>query len=207
MTPAFSRHVREYDAWFDNHADIYKAELAAVKQLLPAKGVGLEVGSGTGRFAGPLNIGYGVEPSFAMAAMAKDRGVNNVLAVAEALPFAASTFDYVVFITSLCFVSSLAQALNEARCVLRTGGSIVIGLINPDSELGRQYEARKQDSVFYRHARFISIADVNKALAAAGYGRPLCRQTLIPGSGDEYGFDVIPGCDRGGFVVMSTQAA
>jgi hypothetical protein len=47
----------------------------ALQQAIPIGRKGLEVGVGTGRFAQALNIPYGVEPSRAMANLARKRGI------------------------------------------------------------------------------------------------------------------------------------
>ena len=63
MIEIFEQSAQEYDAWFDRHQAVYQSELLAVKAFLPTAGRGLEIGVGTGRFAGPLGIGTGVEPA------------------------------------------------------------------------------------------------------------------------------------------------
>jgi hypothetical protein len=62
-TTPFDAYTADYDAWFDEHNDVYQAELAAVRSLLPTCGKGIEIGIGTGRFAASLGIAVGVEPS------------------------------------------------------------------------------------------------------------------------------------------------
>lgn len=52
-TEPFILHHRRYDDWFERHRAAYLSELLAVRALLPWEGRGLEVGVGTGRFAGP----------------------------------------------------------------------------------------------------------------------------------------------------------
>ena len=74
MTDTFEAYAQEYDDWFVRHEVVYRAELAAVESLLPATGQGLEIGVGTGRFAGPLGIKVGVEPARAMAEIARNQG-------------------------------------------------------------------------------------------------------------------------------------
>ena len=86
MTDAFENYALEYDDWFERYELAYRAELAAIEVLLPRAGRGLEIGVGTGRFAGPLGIKVGVEPARAMAARAKNRGIEVVRGCAEALP-------------------------------------------------------------------------------------------------------------------------
>ena len=60
---SFEKNVDRYEAWFEHHRLAYESELEAIRMLLPQSGEGLEVGVGTGRFAAPLGIGVGVEPS------------------------------------------------------------------------------------------------------------------------------------------------
>ena len=71
----FEKHAAEYDEWFEDNEAAYKSEILALRDLIPAVGVGLEIGAGTGRFAGPLGIRIGVEPAKAMADRARQRGI------------------------------------------------------------------------------------------------------------------------------------
>jgi hypothetical protein len=48
---SFNLHWRQYDAWYDKQETINASELKALRRLRPS-GRGLEVGVGTGRFAG-----------------------------------------------------------------------------------------------------------------------------------------------------------
>ena len=70
---SFEKNVDRYEAWFEHHRLAYESELKAIRMLLPKNGEGLEVGVGTGRFAAPLGIGVGVEPSPAMGQLARER--------------------------------------------------------------------------------------------------------------------------------------
>ena len=83
-TEPFIRHHRRYDDWFERHRAAYLSELLAVRTLLPWKGRGLEIGVGTGRFASPLGVEFGIDPAAEMLDYAEARGVRVVRAVAEA---------------------------------------------------------------------------------------------------------------------------
>jgi SAM-dependent methyltransferase len=87
MAAPFEVHHRRYEAWFERHEAAYHSELLAVRALLPWRGLGLEIGVGSGRFAGPLGVRVGVDPSAAMLRYANARGVLAARGVAEALPF------------------------------------------------------------------------------------------------------------------------
>ncbi|MBA7635044.1 hypothetical protein ES703_42644 [subsurface metagenome] len=58
----FEKHESEYGAWFENNRFVYESEVLAIKEQLPDKGQGIEVGVGRGRFAAPSGIKFGIEP-------------------------------------------------------------------------------------------------------------------------------------------------
>jgi ubiquinone/menaquinone biosynthesis C-methylase UbiE len=130
MAP-FDANCERYDRWFEKHQAAYISELLALRALVPCEGRGLEVGVGTGRFAAPLGIAVGVDPSNAMLTRAAQRRVEVVRGVAEALPFPDGSFDHVLIVTTICFVDSPEKMLAEARRVLRPGGKLVMGFVDP----------------------------------------------------------------------------
>ena len=125
----FEQLVQEYDAWFEERPYAYQWEVMAVRSLLPRSSRKLEVGVGTGRFAVPLDITVGVEPSHAMASIARQRGIEVYEASAEELPFDNESFDFVVMVTTICLVALPIQALQEVRRVLTPRGHIIIGIM------------------------------------------------------------------------------
>ena len=179
MTDTFEKFAQEYDDWFVRHELAYQSELAAIKTLVPAHGTGLEIGVGTGRFAGPLGIEVGVEPAKAMAEIALTRGVKVVLGYAEALPLADTSFDFTLMVTVLCFVQNLGQALREMTRVLKPRGRLIIAMIDPSSPLGRSYEANQEKSKFYREATFYPVGQVLKWLENLGYQNLQTCQTIF----------------------------
>ncbi|MCG5535583.1 class I SAM-dependent methyltransferase [Ectothiorhodospira mobilis] len=202
-TEPFDRHLERYEHWFERHAGEYDAELQAVRALMPPDpGRMLEVGVGSGRFAAPLGVGFGVEPSAVMARRARDLGVTVAQGIGEALPFVDATFGGVLLVTTLCFVDDLDRTCREAFRVLQPGGCILTGFVDLDSDLGRRYDAHKAESVFYRDARFYTTAQVLAHLSAAGFVEPVLRQTLIPGAPAG---TVAEGHGRGAFVVIRAE--
>ncbi len=77
---AFDQSTLEYDQWFDKHSTVYQSEIVAIQQAIPKNKTGIEIGVGTGRFAEPLNIKFGVEPSENMARVAEQRGITVYIA-------------------------------------------------------------------------------------------------------------------------------
>jgi len=70
----FEKYTKEYEEWFERNKLPYLSELQAIKSQLPENGYGLEIGVGSGRFAAPLGIKLGVEPSKKMGEKLQNRG-------------------------------------------------------------------------------------------------------------------------------------
>jgi SAM-dependent methyltransferase len=125
---AFEQYASEYDAWFERnqiaYEIAYEAERRAIRAVLPSSGVGLEIGVGTGRFAAPLGIRIGIDPSPAVAAIARARGIEVTIGRAEALPIATGRFDYALMVATICFVDDLGAAFRESARVLNPKRSI-----------------------------------------------------------------------------------
>lgn len=174
----FETHHQRYETWFEKHEAAYISELLALRPFVPWEGRGIEIGVGSGRFAAPLGVQVGVDPSAAMLAHAAARGIEVVEGTAEDLPFQDSSFDHALVVTTICFVDSPAQMLAEARRVLKPGGRLVIGFIDRESALGQHYLAHQAESVFYREATFLSADEVEHLLLEAGFTISTWGQTL-----------------------------
>jgi len=73
-TAPFDEYYQLYEEWFEDNMFAYLSELKAVKHFIPPGKKGVEIGSGSGRFALPLGIKIGIEPSFKMRELAVSRG-------------------------------------------------------------------------------------------------------------------------------------
>ncbi len=197
----YNQFANEYDQWFDKHSNFYQSELLAMKQVVPSKGVGIEIGVGSGRFAEPLNIKYGVEPSESMAKIAEERGVKIINAVAENLPIENQSYDFVTMVTTVCFLSDIPKAFSEVHRILKPQGEFIIGLIDRNSELGKKYEQQKSINKFYKDALFHSTEEITGLLTNAGFHSFTYWQTLTNPT-DKDTEQPIPGFGKGSFVVI-----
>ena len=203
---SFEKNVDKYEAWFDRNRAAYASELEAVRALLPKSGKGLEVGVGTGRFAAPLGIRVGVDPAKAMGKLAMERGIEVRFGVGENLPCKDSSFDFVLLVTTICFLDDVPAAFGEAYRVLKCGGSILVGFIDRESSLGKVYEQRKQDSEFYRDAAFLSVSEVMRHLKQAGFRGFVFRQTIFQNPTEMKEADPVrSGYGEGSFVVVRAE--
>jgi len=202
-TEAFDRHSRKYEEWFSDNWYVYQSELKAVGHCLPAGGVGLEVGVGSARFAEPLGIKIGVEPSRRMRRLAELRGVEVHETVAENLPFRDEQFDFVLMVTTICFVDDPDKAFQEAWRVLKSAGCIGLGFVDKDSPLGGIYQQRKDKTVFYRNANFYSATEVLALIRRHGFDNVEVIQTVFGQLGDiETVQEFRKGHGQGGFVAL-----
>jgi SAM-dependent methyltransferase len=174
----FEEHTARYDEWFESHREAYRSELLALKDLAPQTRKSIEIGVGSGRFAAPLSVRFGVEPSPRMAKLSQSRGIDVLLGAAEALPFQNAAFDLALMVTTVCFVDDIATAFGEAFRVLRPNGTLVVGFIDRGSPLGRSYQKMREVNPFYGIASFRSVREVLGHLQDAGFREFEIRQTV-----------------------------
>ncbi|AHG00454.1 type 11 methyltransferase [Halostagnicola larsenii XH-48] len=196
-TAPFETLTDEYDEWFDSNSDAYRAELAALERLFPENiastddeddiivPAALEVGVGTGRFAGPLEIPVGIDPAANPLSEARKRGVAPVRGVAEHLPVRNDALDRVLFVTVWCFLDDIERALAETRRVLAADGDLVVAFLDRSSPLGQDYQETKDESPFYADARFVTGEEVCDSLEDAGFVVRERLQTVFEKSDDD----------------------
>lgn len=203
---AFDNFAVEYDQWFDNHPVEYVLELEAIKRLLPTEGTGIEIGAGTGRFTKALEISQGIEPSQSMRKIAASRDVNIIDGLAESLPVTDSLYDYALLVTTVCFLEEPELAFKEIFRILKDDGFIIIGFIDKDSNLGKEYRTKKKQSKFYKNAHFYSVAETESLLINNGFGNIQTVQAILPADiTDNSTPRVMQGYGKGSFVVIRAQ--
>lgn len=177
-TEVFDKYYQDYDNWFFKNELAYKTELNLIRKLVP-KGKGLEVGVGTGKFAVPFGIKDGVEPSDKMAGIAEQKGIKIVKGVAENLPYNDNSFDFVLLVTTICFVDDPLKTVKEAQRVIKPNGYIIVAFVDRESMIGQKYEKYKDKSKFYSPAIFYSSKQIENYLKKSGFIQIESYQTLF----------------------------
>ena len=198
---SFNKHSKEYDEWFIKNQNIYLAELNAIKSLVPSDKFGVEIGVGTGRFALPLGIKVGIDPSEKMAEISRRRGIQVYEGTAEQLPYNNETFDFVLLVTTICFVDDLEESFKEAYRVLKNEGFIIVGFVDKESELGKRYQLNRKKSKFYKDATFYSAKEVIEFLKKTNFENVVIRQTVFPSWAGRID-SVEDGYGKGSFVII-----
>ena len=199
----FDAHTGEYEEWFERNRFVYLSELELLRMVMPGHGRALEVGIGTGRFAAPLAISFGIDPSKKMLKVARDLGSKVVLARGEEIPFKDGVFDYVLNVVTICFVDDPDRVIEESRRVIASDGMIVIGIIDRDSWLGKLYLAKKDRSKFYRKATFYSAGEIIELLKSNDFKDISIYQTIFDPPGTiESVQHYREGSGEGGFVAI-----
>ena len=199
----FTEYAVEYDAWFDKYNYTYLSEVELFKKFVPKHQVGLEIGVGTGRFAEPLGVNYGIDVASEMIEIAKKKGLNVSLASSDNIPFEDNSLDYILLTTTICFLDNIERAFDEIYRVLKSDGFLILGFVDKQSFLGQSYLKKKDKSKFYENARFYSVAEILSFLKKYSFADIEIKQTLfsLP---EEIGAlePILDGFGKGGFVAI-----
>ncbi|MEA3418557.1 MAG: methyltransferase domain-containing protein [Campylobacterota bacterium] len=199
---AFEKFSQAYETWFEKHSILYDAEIEAIRKILPPFKNAIEIGVGSGRFAVPLGIMTGVEPSAKMAEIARSKGIEVIEGIAEDLPVGDETFDFALMVTTICFVDDPLLSLQNIYRILKPDGYVIIGFVDRNSVLGQQYEKNRLNSRFYREARFFSTDEVISLLKKAGFSNIIFAQTLFGNDLEHMDTAVKKGYGEGAFVAL-----
>jgi SAM-dependent methyltransferase len=168
----FDAFAERYDKWYDKPfgKSAFNLERAAIEKI--CKGFNepsLEIGVGTGRFAVALDTKYGIDKSARVLNFAKKRGIEVVRGTGENLPFRSEIFGTVFILVTLCFVDNPLRVLEEASKVLKSDGSIILGLILKETPWASFYIKKGEaGNVFYGIAKFFSFKELKAMVKKAG---------------------------------------
>jgi SAM-dependent methyltransferase len=165
----FEDLAADYDHWFDEHGEVYEAQVRMLGTAIPENGCGLEVGVGSGRFAVPFGIRFGVDPSGKLVQIAKHHEIEVVVGEGEHLPYRAGSFDYVLMMTVICFLDNPFAVFHEVNRVLRRGGFLIVGFIEAGGKIHQEYIHESVKGRFLRFAKFRTIGDVERYFKDGGF--------------------------------------
>jgi ubiquinone/menaquinone biosynthesis C-methylase UbiE len=141
-----------------------------------------------------------------MMKIARKRGIKVIGGVAEMLPFRRSLFDFILMVTTICFLSKVEVALKEASRVLKPNGGLIIGFIDRNSPVGKLYLKHKEENVFYRVANFYTAQEVIALLGKAGFHSFSFTQTIFHLLPEITSVEPVKdGYGKGSFVVIRAQ--
>lgn len=126
----FEKNILKYEDWFKENKYAYQSKVNETKDILPNFDNGIEIGVGSGKFALPLGIKLGIEPSFEMRKIAESRGIRVIDGVAENLPLEDESFDLVLMVTTLCFLDDPRKAFSEVYRILKPQGFFINGFVD-----------------------------------------------------------------------------
>ncbi|MCM1028940.1 MAG: class I SAM-dependent methyltransferase [Pseudoflavonifractor sp.] len=229
MGKGFDRYAGEYDAWFIANPNVLASEARLVAATLRNGGRILSVGCGSGLFEKILrddygiDVAYGVEPSEAMADIARKRGLDVSIATAEDYDYPADHFDTILFNGCPSYISDLDRVLAKVYDALAPGGKVVLIDVPKESSYGIMYNLAKalgkwDDELlhgvfppnpypieFVNEAHWRTTAEKAEALRRAGFHDLSYLQTLTrhPLYSDQAAEEPSEGHDRGDYVAVT----
>jgi len=89
--------------------------------------------------------------------------VRTVAGPAEKTGFVDCSFDAVVYVASVQFIERYKQAIKETARVLRSGGKLLVMLLNPQAEFFKE-KIKKPDS-YVNKIKHTSLSEIERAIA------------------------------------------
>jgi len=225
----FDKYASLYDAWFIANTNVLASEVKLVAKVLADGGKILSVGCGSGLFEKILRDDYGItvtdgiEPSAAMAEIARKRGLNVEISTAETYDFPAGRFDTILLNGCPSYITDLDAVCAKLFAALPSGGKAILIDVPKESSYGLMYNLAKSLGTwdhpllegvhtpnpypieFVNEARWRTTAEKVEALRKAGftdftYAQTLTRHPLYTNVDAE---EPTEGFDRGDYVAVT----
>lgn len=229
MGKGFDEYVATYDAWFLDNPNVLESEVRLVASTLRNAGRVLSVGCGSGLFEKimrdefGITVTDGVEPSPAMAEIARKRGMDVTEATAEEFDYPAGEYDTILFNGSPSYITDLDTVLSKVYAALKPGGRIVLVDVPKESTYGLMYNLAKALGTwdhpllegayppnpypieFVNVANWRTTAEKIALLEKNGFRNIESAQTLTthPLYSDLAAEEPVPGHDRGDYVAVT----
>jgi len=229
MGKGFDQYASQYDAWFLENRNVLYSEVNLVASVLRDAGRILSVGCGSGLFEKILreerdiDIRDGIEPSEAMAEIARKRGMTVTISTAEDADFGNSDYDTILFNGTPSYIDGLADVVRKAYESLPAGGRIVLIDVPKESSYGVLYNLAKALGTwnhpllqgcyppnpypieFVDVAKWRTTAEKIEMLESAGFRDLAFAQTLTthPLYSDIIEEQPVEGYDRGDYVAIT----
>lgn len=146
---SFDTYASSYDAWFMKNQNLLESEAALVAYALGDPGTTLSVGCGSGIFEHVLREQYGIavteglEPSEAMAEIARKRGMDVRIGTAEDSDFGNEVYDTLLFNGTPSYIQDLPLAFQKAYNALKPNGQIVVLDVPKEGSFATLYNLAK----------------------------------------------------------------
>lgn len=229
MGKGFDQYASQYDAWFLENRNVLYSEVNLVASVLRDAGRILSVGCGSGLFEKILreerdiDIRDGIEPSEAMAEIARKRGMTVAISTAEEADFGNSDYNTILFNGTPSYIDGLADVVRKAYEALPAGGRIVLIDVPKESSYGVLYNLAKALGTwnhpllqgcyppnpypieFVDVAKWRTTAEKIEMLESAGFRDLAFAQTLTthPLYSDIIEEQPVEGYDRGDYVAIT----
>lgn len=229
MGKGFDEYAATYDAWFLDNPNVLESEVRLVASTLRNAGRVLSVGCGSGLFEKIMRDEFGItvtdglEPSPAMAEIARKRGMDVTEATAEEFDYPAGEYDTILFNGSPSYITDLDTVLSKVYAALKPGGRIVLVDVPKESTYGLMYNLAKALGTwdhpllegayppnpypieFVNVANWRTTAEKIALLEKNGFRNIESAQTLTthPLYSDLAAEEPVPGHDRGDYVAVT----
>ncbi len=223
MGKGFDEYAATYDAWFLDNPNVLESEVRLVASTLRNAGRVLSVGCGSGLFEKimrdefGITVTDGVEPSPAMAEIARKRGMDVTEATAEEFDYPAGEYDTILFNGSPSYITDLDTVLSKVYAALKPGGRVVLVDVPKESTYGLMYNLAKAlgtwDHPLLEGAyppnpypiEFVNVANWRTTAEKIAFRNIESAQTLTthPLYSDLAAEEPVPGHDRGDYVALT----
>lgn len=217
----FNRGAVDFESWFKNNENLFYSELNALNEMVSDPENCVSIGIGNGLFAEKMGIKKGVEPSTAMAELARAKGIDVKLGRAEDIPLEDESCSQVLLGTILAYVEDKEKAVKEAYRILNKGGEVIISILPAEGAFALLYRLTNQEGYydknlapaypypmeFIEDTEWISSGELISLMKKAGFKNIEAVQTLLnnPKYSDQQIEEAVKGYKMGSYVVFKGE--